>query len=171
MARRVPLLTGALLAALVTALLAVGAVTAAVRSPAATRTVGNPADPTIVDGSAARRLDAARERWTRHGTADYRFRVRLSCFCPQQAPGVITVRHGRPVHPAARYVPYATVPRLFAVVDRAIASRAHLLRVRYDRATGYPRQITIDPNVMIADEELAITADRLRRLGPRSPGA
>jgi hypothetical protein len=120
-------------------------------------------DPEIADGSAQRRLDAARERWRDTGLRSYRFRVRRECFCPLQftAPALIVVRHGDPVDPPRRLRGVATVPRLQRKVQRAIDHRVEGLTVRYSRR-GVPRAISINPSTMIADEEVGFFVDRFR---------
>lgn len=151
-----------LLAALLL-LLAAGAAPAAAGAPG-----GPPADavdPSIADGSAQRSLDAARERWAAHGVVSYRMRVGVRCFCPRQftTPRPLTVREGRPVAPVPRHLrAYATVPRLFAFVQRAIDGRAALLTVRYG-PHGVPRVVSIDRSFQIADEEIGVVVDRFRR--------
>lgn len=124
-------------------------------------------DPRIADGSAQRDLDAARERWRSLGVRSYRMRVRLSCFCPRETtrPRTVVVRGGR----IGRGIPlparaYASVPRLFARVQRAIDDRVAQLDVTYGARDGVPRSIAVDVSRMIADEEMGATIDRFRRL-------
>ena len=122
-------------------------------------------DPSITDGSAQAALDSARGRWREHGFANYRFRQSLQCFCPAEygKPQRVTVRHRRPVDPPEHLRRYASVPRLFRVVQDAIDRRAAILIVRYGR-TGLPRRIWIDYDQRVADEELGVISKRLRPL-------
>lgn len=122
-------------------------------------------DARILDGTAQRSLDAARERWHALGAGSYRMRVRVQCFCPREItrPHVITVRGGRPVAPVPEHLrPYATVPRLFARVQDAIDARVAALTAEYT-ARGIPRTIFVDRSFMIADEERGVGVDRFRR--------
>lgn len=121
------------------------------------------ADPAIEDGSAQRALDEARGLWAGRGLADYSFRVRRSCFCPPEftVRRRVRVRAGKPVAPPAEVARYASVPRLFAVVQDAIDDRADRLEVAYGDA-GMPRRIYVDRSAYIADEELGLTTRGLR---------
>ena len=106
-----------------------------------------------------------RERWARHDVSSYRMRVGVRCFCPREytTPRPLTVRRGKPVAPVPQHLrAYATVPRLFAFVQRAIDGRAALLTARYG-PHGLPREISIDPSFQIADEEIGVVVDRFRR--------
>jgi hypothetical protein len=146
----------------------VAILTAVASAPAAVARAqlpGDEVDPTILDGSAQRELDAARERWRAFGIPSYRFRVRIQCFCAPAftRPEVIVVRRGRPVDPPRRLRGVATVPRLLRRVQGAIDDRVAGLSVRYGRH-GVPRSIGIDRSRMIADEEVGYTADHLSPL-------
>ncbi|MDO8213875.1 DUF6174 domain-containing protein [Conexibacter sp. CPCC 206217] len=123
-------------------------------------------DPRITDGTAQRRLDAARERWEKLGARSYRMRVRVSCFCPEgiTRPRTIIVRRGRPVAPVPEHLrPYATVPRLFTTVQDAIDARVARLTAQYT-SVGVPKTIFVDRSFMIADEERGVGVDRFRTL-------
>jgi hypothetical protein len=128
-------------------------------------TVPRGVDDSIEDGSAARRLAQARATWADKKLRSYRFRLQLGCFCAPDTtkPRRITVRKGKPVAPPRHLRPYATVPRLFAVIADAIDKRASGLTVKYGK-TGMPRSIAVDYDDRAADEELHLTASRLRRL-------
>jgi hypothetical protein len=120
-------------------------------------------DPSIADGSAQAALDAARGRWQERGFANYRFRQALRCFCPAEYGEWrrIMVRRRRPVDPPDHLRRYASVPRLFRLVQDAIDERAAVLVARYGR-TGLPRRIWIDYDERVADEELGVDSSRLR---------
>lgn len=135
-------------------------------APAAAQDEVQP-DPSITDGSAQRELDAARATWRTSGPASYRWRVARGCFCPApytRARDVI-VRGGIPSKRTAKEVrDFATVPRLFRIVQSAIDRKVAVLTVSYDARRGYPRRVWIDVSPMIADEESSYTASRLTRL-------
>lgn len=144
------------------AALLLAAVPAAALTPAPPTPV---VDPSITDGSAQRSLDAARERWAEHGVISYRMRVGVRCFCPRSytMPRPLTVRRGKPVPPVPPHLrTYATVPRIFSFIQRAIDGRAALLTVRYS-PHGLPREVSIDRSFQIADEEIGVVVDRFRR--------
>ncbi len=128
-------------------------------------TVPSGVDDGIETGAAAQALARARGRWRAEGLADYRFRQRLVCFCPvgRTKPRTLTVLRRRAVRPGKVHRRYATVPRLFRLIDRAIERRVSGLSVRYGK-TGFPRRISIDYDDLAADEELGLVNTRLRRL-------
>jgi hypothetical protein len=154
----------------VLALLAVAAVPAAAQPPPSP---GPPSfdddpDPAIVDGSAQRRLDAARRRWRRADIHNYRFAIERSCFCVQRGLMVLFVRGDRPISPPSTFRSVATVRRLQRAVQRAIDAEVHDLSVRYDRR-GVPRSIGIDRFGRAADDEVAYRVTRFWR-GTRGRG-
>lgn len=158
-----------LLLALCGAALAVAVPTAGAGSaPRPPEFTGDDPDPTIADGSAQRRLDAARRRWRRSGIKSYRFDVRRSCFCPPDDHVVIFVRDGRPLNAPPTLRRVATVPRLLREVQRAIDDGVVDLDVRFDRR-GVPRRLRIDGHRMLADDEVAYRVVRFWR-GTRGRG-
>ncbi len=128
----------------------------------------HPVDPQIADGTEQAQLDAARQRWQLAGINDYHFNIERVCFCLPafRGPVAIVVRDGVPLAPPAEFQNVATVPRLHAVVQKAINDRVERLDVGYD-ARGVPVSISIDVSKMIADEETVyhitdFTVDRPR---------
>jgi hypothetical protein len=108
-------------------------------------------------------LRAAQERWAAADIDDYKFQVQIGCFCPPNItrPRTVTVKNGKAVEPPKVVRRYSTVPKLFHVIQAAINDNVEELTVSYGK-TGMPRHIFIDRSHMIADEELALTASRLR---------
>ncbi len=126
-----------------------------------------PPDPSIADGSAQRDLDAARAAWKAGGLMSYRWRIARGCFCPEPYTRArnVTVRGGVPSKRTANEVrEFATVTRLFRIVQSAIDRKVAVLTVSYDARLGYPRRVWIDVSPMIADEETSYRASRLTRL-------
>src|ERR671933_2140546 len=68
-----------------------------------------------------RELRHQQHRWAQARIRDYRFRLRLRCFCPAaRHPYTITVRGGRP-HGATGYARRLdTVPEMFAAIRRGL---------------------------------------------------
>ncbi len=126
-------------------------------------------DPSIVDGSAAKALAAARSRWRARGPASYRFTTTRGCFCAPgwTGPFRLTVRRGRAVKPPKGAVDVATAAKLFTLVADGIRAEDHVLAVTYDRRTGFPLRISLDPIEYAVDDELTITASRPKALKPR----
>lgn len=141
---------------------AVVATFAVVPATAITPVSPGPTDPSIRDGSAQRRLDAARERWAALDARSYRLRVRVSCFCPDsiRRARTMVVRRGKPVGPVPSHLRrYATVPRLFTRVQDAIDGGVARLTATYG-PNGVPKTIYVDQSFQIADEEQGVTVDR-----------
>lgn len=123
-------------------------------------------DASIVDGSAARALAAARERWAAARIRDYRMRLRLSCFCRSGTTRARTVRvrGGRLVGTVPEHLRrYATVPRLFARIAEAVEARPARLTASYAPATGRPTGVAVDVSLRIADEETGVVVTGFRR--------
>ena len=147
---------------------------AAGQSPTGPVPVRDDPDPSIANGSAQRRLDAARRRWHRAGIHNYRFSVRILCFCPQRAPYVLFVRNDRAVKPPRDLRDRATVRRLHRIVQDAIDRGVAGLSVRYG-SRGVPRSIGIDGLRAVADDEVTYRVPRFwrgtkGRGGPDAPG-
>jgi len=97
-------------------------------------------------------LQQRRAAWIARGITNYRFRLRISCFCGGDItrPVIIEVRNGaiatvRDVgtgKPVSNTSPYPTVTGLF---DAAIAerSRGGNVSVAYDRAVGIPVRLEV----------------------------
>lgn len=121
-----------------------------------------PAAPAAADPQAD--LDAARAAWEARDLDDYDFRVARSCFCPPRytRPRDVKVRDSRPVSGARKIRRYATVERIFGLIQDAIDENAERIDTSYGPG-GFPRDVYIDYSFMIADEELGITARKLRR--------
>jgi hypothetical protein len=121
-------------------------------------------------------LIAARQKWTAHGIASYRYRFQYLCFCPASLiqPIEITVRGGRlsavvdPLtgRPAPEVAgqPRPTVDELFGFVESAIDRRVDRLTVAYDPVLGYPTLIRVDPRLDAVDEEQSYYASGLTRI-------
>jgi hypothetical protein len=144
----------ALTAAAAAVLVLAGASSAAAQTPLPPR----PVDPGIANGTAQQELNAARQRFQAAQIPDYHFAIERLCFCPPESrgPATIVVRNHAALAPPASFVEVATVPKLHAVVQKAIDDRVERLTVTYD-ARGVPLSISIDVSTMIADEEVAYT--------------
>jgi hypothetical protein len=111
--------------------------------------------------------DEAKWRWTAEGSRSYHFTLTRSCFCLPESPIVVTVRDGRviggrfsdtgsPVD-ASRAATLPTFSDLFALVDRAYAQNAAVIRVTTNAEHGYLESVFIDYSASIADEEVSYT--------------
>jgi hypothetical protein len=115
-----------------------------------------------------RKLADARAKWARQHVRDYRFRLRLTCFCPERWPVTVVVRDGRPRGARAFQRHFDTVPAMFRQISRALRDeRAGEVRARYDRRRGFPRFASIDRIKLAIDDEVSFTVDRFRVLRRR----
>jgi hypothetical protein len=73
---------------------------------------------------------------------------------------MVAANTGKPVNPEY-FKNYNSIPKLFDLVQDAIAKKAHSLSVTYHPTLGYPTQINIDYDQQMADEELYLTIDKL----------
>lgn len=124
----------------------------------------------------SRRLKFNRDSWNQQNIFNYRYTLSNGCFCIPDARGpvVIEVRNGKttsitsvatgkPANPQY-FQQYNTIPKLFNVIQDAIARRAFSLNVRYSSSLGYPTQINIDYDSQIADEELYLTIENFQKI-------
>ena len=122
--------------------------------PAAIGQQASTTDPAIRNGDAQRALSAARKLWSARGVPSYTFELSVNCFCPPTTSVKIVVRKGRPARATSkRLLAQATVPRLFRTIQGAIDRKVAKLVVKYG-PRGVPRQIYIDTDERIADEEI-----------------
>jgi Family of unknown function (DUF6174) len=125
---------------------------------------------------AARELARAHALWTDAGVEGYQLSLFRTCFCPREYQGPVSLTvvgdsvtaavyeaTGEPV-PADRMPVFPTVAGLFEVLAEALASRAERVEVTYDATLGYPRDLFIDVELSIADEEFGFTATLSRAL-------
>lgn len=127
--------------------------------------------PTDPDDTAALRQGML--RWSARAPSSYEIVLRRTgCECTPEmlAPVRVTVRAGdvqsvidvetgEPVTTEPYHA--MTVEQLFAVVSNALDQNAYSVTVEYDDDWGYPRDIYIDYDSEMVDDELSITAQDL----------
>lgn len=125
----------------------------------------DPVDPEITNGTAARELAKAREKWLDKEVSSYRITVHRYCFCPSPFKTTVTVRKGKPVKVSARpwYGP-KTVPAMFQVIGQAIRNEVAVLDVSYDDRLGIPKRTSIDYIAMAVDDEMTYRITGFRRV-------
>lgn len=138
----------------------------------------HPIEPNIVeapaDASEARReLTENRELFRTAVGTSYLYDYRNVCFCaPDSRIAVrVSVRHGTRVSvvaleddaqiPPSRWREYLTVEEAFETIEQALDDGAASVRAAYDESLGYPRDVFIDFDERIADEEQGFTFDNL----------
>lgn len=107
-----------------------------------------------------------RALWNALNLRDYRFRLRVVCFCPDRGKAaVVTVRGGRPRGAGGFQKQFDTVPELFAHIKRALdSSRSGDVVVRYDSRRGFLSSASIDSIKLAIDDEIGWTVDRFHAL-------
>jgi hypothetical protein len=68
---------------------------------------------------------------------------------------------GKPVN-QEYFRQYNSVPKLFNIIQNAIAKDADSMSITYHPSLGYPTQINIDENAQMADEERYLTIENLQ---------
>jgi hypothetical protein len=118
-------------------------------------------------------LSANIEKWQQSAPPDYALEFNVTCFCPTTvtAPVTIVVRDydtiesvnyvetGEPV--AENLDIYLTVGAMFDTIQESIDMRVASLTVAYDPDLGYPTNVFIDRDFMMADEERGFTVSSL----------
>ena len=112
-------------------------------------------DPSIADGSAAKRLANARADWDEAGITNYAFRISASCFCPRRDPVLVTVRDGESTTSDPYWFGPKSVPELFEFIDEAISGNSAQLTVEYRESDGVPLVVSVDRRRMMVDEEIS----------------
>jgi hypothetical protein len=122
--------------------------------------------PTATETHSAASSAAIERFWGRQHLRDYRFRMRVRCFCPSAGHAVlVTVRDGRPHGVTGFPKRLDTIPEMFRAIRGALDdSRADDVTVRYDVRRGFPRSASIDRIKNAIDDEVGWTADRFRPL-------
>jgi hypothetical protein len=111
-------------------------------------------DPGIANGTKQRALTNARKAWKAQSVPNYTFALSVNCFCPPTTSVKIVVRRGVPTARTPKELrELATVPRLFRTIQDAIDRKVAKLVVSYGKR-GVPRNIFIDSDARLADEEI-----------------
>lgn len=121
---------------------------------------------------AAAELRTAREKWEKAGFENYTFHFRWQCFCIQEYVSLVelNVEGGKVVSGSYvegggdlgpdRLADYMPVDQLFDLIQEAVDRDAHSVRAEYDPDYGYPVDVYIDYDEMIADEEKGFTIEK-----------
>jgi hypothetical protein len=123
-------------------------------------------------------LNANIEKWRQAGLSNYTFEFRVNCFCPTSitAPVRINVRDTNTIEsvsyvetgdPVTEYLDlYLTVGGMFNTIQEAIDMRVANLTASYDPELGYPTNVFVDRDFMMADEERGFAASNLESIEP-----
>jgi len=137
-----------------------------------------PVEPTVreePDGSVSQQtLSENRERFNENVGSSYTYEYQNVCFCaPDSRRNVrVSVRDGSRVGvvgiddgaaiPTEQWDAFLTVAEIFDDVQRAIDEGAASVRVEFDETLGYPRDVYIDVDERIADEERGYAVRNLK---------
>lgn len=123
---------------------------------------------------AARQLNAAQAKWQKKRPQHYAYTLQRSCFCIEEYRKPIEIRvfgnkvqqatlqpEGTPLS-AERKSEAMTVEDLFRMIREAIANKSASVTVKYDAIYGFPTSISIDRSLMIADEEIYLSASNFK---------
>jgi asparagine synthetase A len=123
---------------------------------------------------AQQQLDKYQARWQQQNIQKYTYIFQRGCYCPREytRPVKLKVKNQQVVRakfvdtgellPANLQGNKQTVTDLFNLIQRAIDKNAFRITAEYDEQYGYPTSISIDYDERIADEEVYISAKRLK---------
>lgn len=89
-------------------------------------------------------------QWALHGITDYRLTIRITCFCAEDPPAVVTVRRdsilvrtarGRPLTAEQTQRFALSVPKLFEKIRWAVANPNWQIEASFDSIYGFPNFI------------------------------
>lgn len=122
----------------------------------------------------AAEIQTNKEKWLSHGVTGYQIEMQKICFCAPDAVRLMifeivnneikTVRYadtGDDVDPS-HYNQYNTVEGLFLLVEQALEKNPADLSIAYDKEYGYIKELAIDYQVNIADDEVTIIASNMK---------
>jgi len=120
-----------------------------------------------------------RQMWQDSGIKHYRFSLSIGCFCPfrDQMPLVVEVQNDKIMsitYPDGKLVTetdpnyetfsrYATIEHIFSELETGL-SKADKVKVTYDSAKGFPKDIYFDYIKAAMDDELSISVSNLEVL-------
>jgi hypothetical protein len=133
---------------------------------------------TPASGDSLGTLRENRNLWTDQKINDYRYQLKVSCFCPAEVtnPVTIEVRQGDSVswkyvqtgQDADRkyFINAESINRLFQTIEDAFKQKADEITVSYDQRLGYPVRVYIDQKKNVVDEEIAYEISNFEEITP-----
>jgi len=120
--------------------------------------------PTFDKAAEKNRLQEARARWADAGLLDYSFMYQRTCFCLPEYLGPFAIEVSGGVVDSAYFAndafagapegKFDTIPEMFDRIEKAIDRPVYKLDVTYDTTYGFPTELFIDGESMIADDEI-----------------
>ncbi len=106
-----------------------------------------------------------KKQWDNRQTQNYAFVVKKTCFCPYEEKIQVTVENNLVIE--AKYIPSNSVidtgmkqkniDGYFDMIQEALDNNVYQLTVQYDETYGYPKEIYIDYDEQMVDEEVSYT--------------
>lgn len=122
----------------------------------------------------ASEIQMNREKWQAHEISGYQIEMQKICYCVPEVvrmmvfevdgDDVTSVRYadtGEDVDPQ-HYGEFNTVEGMFTFVEQAIAKNPADLSIAYDEKYGYIKELSVDFQENIADDEISIIASNMR---------
>ena len=122
----------------------------------------------------ASEIQKNREKWMSHGISDYEIEMQKICYCiPEvvrmmvfevETNKVEAVRYadtGKDVDPQ-HYGDFNTIEGMFSFVEQALEKNPAVLSISYDDKYGYIKELSVDFEENIADDEISIIASNMR---------
>lgn len=122
----------------------------------------------------AKELQANKEKWNSHEITDYSIEMQHICFCPPEAVRLMIFEIKNNEIRSVRYADtdeyveagyfndYNTVNGLFELAEQAITKNPHEITISYDEEFGFIKELSIDYEYQIADEEVTIITSSMR---------
>ena len=122
----------------------------------------------------AAEMRANKEKWLSYGITDYKIEMQKICFCSEDAVRLMIfdvidnnikeVRYADTgeIVDAKNYGEDNTVVGLFNLVEGAIAENPESISIIYDDRYGYIKQLSIDYQQHIADDEISIITSNMK---------
>ena len=117
-------------------------------------------------------------QWASHGITDYRLTVRVTCFCAQHPPVVVTVRSDSILVRTARGQPLTaeqtqrlalSVPKLFEQIRWTVANPNWQIEASFDPIYGFPNFIrTFNRGLSDSGDETSVEAFKILSSQPSS---
>jgi predicted small secreted protein len=126
-----------------------------------------PDGPSVAGGAVSRaKLDANRRKFDTTVGDDYTIEFQLGCFCTEEArakvrltvrggaiTSVVRVSDGAAVPQDTWPYTYKTVGQVFDELEHALENDFPTVNASYDATYGFPREVYIDEDEGLADEE------------------
>lgn len=122
-------------------------------------------------------VQANKDKWLAHGIKQYQIEMQKICFCAPDAVRMMIfqvaedeiqdVRYadsGNEVDPS-HYDQSNTIEGMFALVEQALEKNPANISISYDNKYGYIKELSVDYQENIADDEITFIASNMKPSG------